>query len=1026
MSDATPQKDSLNLSRWALSQKSLVIFMMIVTLVLGAWSFMRLTRNEDPPFTIKTMVVAAAWPGATATDTARLLTDKIEEKLEETPYLDRLDSYSKAGEAVVFVNLRDDTPPAKVDELWYQVRKKVNDIAPQLPDGVQGPFFDDEFGDTYGLIYGFTAEGFSSREVRDRLEAIRAQVLATPHIGKVIVLGVQEEQIVLAFSLSRLAEYGIGADELAAAIADQNAIEPSGVVRTATDNIALRVSGRIRSEDDLRDMVLWFKGKSVRLMDLVEISRKPTNPPAPIFKVNGQPALGLAISMNSTGNLETFGEAIRQKMKRIGDDLPHGIDMTVVADQSTVVKDAVKGFVKVLIEAIVIVLVVSFLSLGLRAGLVVMFSIPLVLAMTFVGMDLFDIGLQRISLGALIIALGLLVDDSMITVEAMVSGLEHGWTRERAASFAYESTAFPMLTGTLVMIAGFIPVGFAESSAGEYCFSLFMVVLISLLASWVVAILFAPILGVWMLSSSPHAAHKEGRGVAIYKRCLGWLLAHPWHVIVASVVALGISVAGATRLEEQFFPASDRPELLVDLTLPQNASLAATASEVERLEKVLTTSEDVDRVSSYVGAGAIRFYLPMDLLLAHDNVAQLVVVTKNLEARDRLRKQLDELLAREYATLTTRVMPLELGPPVGWPLKYRVTGPDPNKVYDYAQQLATVVAAHPRTVEVNLTAGEPQRSVTVNLKHAEARAVGVSAKDVASTMATVASGTSITTVWDANRKVDVVLRARGEETLDPSSLANLQIDDSRGNKISLRQIASIEYGVEQPIVWKRQRQAIITVQADVQPGVQPQTVVGELTDEIERFRTTLLPGFRVEVGGAMEEAAKGNNSILAVVPIMGLVMITLLMIQLRSFSRMALALAMAPFGLIGVVAVMLPTGTPMGFVAQLGVIALAGMIIRNAVILIDEADENVKRGMEPLQAVTHAAVHRSRPILLTALAAILGMVPIAFQVFWGPMAFAIIGGLAAGTILTLTLLPAALVMLLSREQKSLSKAALGT
>lgn len=1018
MSTVPTTNDSprFNLSRWALQQKSLVLFFMLLTLGAGVWSYQRLSRNEDPPFTIKTMVVSAFWPGATTSDTASLLTDKIEKKLEETPFIDRLESYSRAGEAVVFVHLRDDTPPKEVKGIWYQVRKKVKDIEATLPQGTQGPFYDDEFGDTYGMIFGFTAEGFSHRELRDRVDEVRGRILRTPDIGKVNLLGVQEEQILISFSPARLAAYGIDPDAVVRAIIAQNAVQPAGVIRTARDKVALRVDGAFLSEASLRDLALRINEHNIRLADLADISRAPVDPAAPLFRVNGKEAIGLAISMAPTGNLLNFGEAVREEIKRTSAELPHGIEVTTVADQSTVVDDAVHGFVKVLFEAIAIVLIVSFVSLGFRAGLVVSLSIPLVLAMTFVFMDIMGIGLQRISLGALIIALGLLVDDAMITVEAMVSRLEIGWRREKAAVFAYESTAFPMLTGTLVMIAGFIPVGFAASSAGEYCYSLFMVVLISLLASWVVAVLFAPLIGVWVLPDKlQHAEHKEGRLLTAYRGVLGKVLSRPWRTIAISVLVLAGSVGGAFFFQQQFFPASDRPELLVNLTLPQNASRSATEADAKRVEALLKDDPEVERFSAYVGAGAIRFYLPMDLLLNNDNVAQFVVVTKDLHARDHVRGRLEAALSHDFPEATTRVMPLEMGPPVGWPLKYRALGPDPARVRELALEVAGIVSSNTNARSVNLTTGEPQRVLKLKLHQSEARTLGLSSQDVASTLATLVAGQPVTALRDGNRMLDVVIRANEEERDEPSALANLQIGTRGGQPISLRQVATPEYGVEEPIIWKRQRQPFITVQADVAQHVQPATVAKQLTGPIAQFRTKLPAGYSVQEGGATEESAKGSRSIVAVMPVMVMVMITLLMLQLRNFKRMALALAMAPFGLIGIVAAMVPLGIPMGFVAQLGVIALAGMIIRNAVILIQEADENVRMGLGPMEAVTNAAIHRCRPIMLTALAAIFGMIPIAHQVFWGPMAYAIIGGLTGGTVLTLTLLPAALRLLLAKE-----------
>lgn len=1017
MSPHAPSTDGgFNLSAWALGQRPLVFFLMLLTLVGGVMSYTRLSRNEDPPFTIKTMVVSALWPGATVADTVKLLTDRLERKLEEVPYLDRLDSYTRAGETVIMVNLRDDAPARVVADAWYQVRKKATDIAATLPGGVQGPFFDDEFGDTFGIIYGFTAEGFSERELRDHLDRVRAEILRVPEVGKVRLLGVQEEQIRVEFSPGRLAAYGLDEQAVLQALKAQNAVEPSGTVRLPDEKISLRVSGAFASEEALRTVTLRANNRFVPLTELATIRRGPVDPPTPLFRVNGQKALGLAISMAPTGNLLSVGEAVKARMSEIENTLPYGIEVTQVADQSAVVTEAVGSFVKVLLEAIAIVLGVSFLSLGVRAGLVVSVSIPFVLAMTFIGMELTGIGLQRISLGALIIALGLLVDDAMITVEAMVGKLEEGWSRRRAASFAYESTAFPMLTGTLVMIAGFIPIGFAQSSSGEYCYSMFMVVLISLSASWIVAVLFSPLLGTLMLPKTmPGHGHGKGRVMRAYETVLSWVLGHRRTTLAAAVAALGISVWASTHLEEQFFPPSDRPDLLVSLTLPQNASLEATQREAAKLEALLKDDPGISRYSTYVGSGAIRFYLPMDVLLQNENVTQAVVVAKDLKARDALRARLEAAFRTDFPHLIARATPLELGPPVGWPLKYRVTGPDPGKVRDIAGRLANIVAANPDTRDVHLNAGEPERSVEVRIDQTQARALGLSSQDVAGAMAAVFSGVTVTTVRDQDRLIDVVARAALGDRTDLATLANLQIRGPEGRSVPLRQIADLRYGVQDPIVWRRQRLALITVQADIPEGVQPTTVVNALGPAVTEFGASLPTGYRIEVGGAVEEAAKGNASIIAVLPMTLLVMLVLLMVQLRSFSRMFLALAMAPFGLIGVVAAMLPTAIPMGFVAQLGVIALAGMIIRNAVILIEEVDTNVAAGEDADRAVVHAATHRARPIMLTACAAVLGMIPIAPQVFWGPMAYAIIGGLTVATILTLTVLPCAISLLLRWE-----------
>lgn len=1008
---------AFNLSAWALNHQSLIAFFMLLLMAAGVISYEQLPRNEDPAFTIKTAVVSASWPGASVEDTVNLVTDTLEKKLQETPYLDFVQSETHAGQSVIFVNLRDDTPPSEVAGIWYQVRKKMQDIAPSLPAGVQGPSVDDEFDDTFGTIYGFTAEGFTPRELRDKVDDISRSLMSLPDMGKASLLGVQEENMVLEFSPAQLAGMGLDLQQITDALKAQNAVEPSGVLRSDRENIALRVSGALTSEQSLRAVTLHIAGRYIPLTDIATISRQDAEPPSPAFRVNGQPAIGLAISMASTGNMLSFGEALNDRMAMIAGQLPHGIEMVKVADQSAVVSQAVSGFIRVLIEAVVIVLAVSFVSLGTRAGLVVAAAIPIVLAMTFIGMMLAGIGLQRISLGALIIALGLLVDDAMITVEAMVSRIEAGDSKWRAATYAFETTAFPMLTGTLVMIAGFIPVGFAASSAGEYCYSLFAVVLIALLCSWVVAILFSPLIGTWLLPEKLAShAEKQGRLMRFYQRLLNQVLQRRVATLSVACLLLGLAAYATTFMQGEFFPASDRPELLVSLTLPGNASQSDTARQAERLEHALKDNPNVDHFSTYVGSGAVRFYLPMDVLLNDENTAQLVIVAKNLEDRDKLRAQLETVLARDFSDITTRVSPLELGPPVGWPVKYRVSGPDYAKVRQIAQQLASVLGNSPETREVNLTAGEPERVITLQVNQTAARAAGVSSESLATLLNTVWSGSVVTTVRDKNRLIDVVLRANKRERQDLTTLSGLMITTANGQKIPLSQVATPVWGIDDPVIWRRQRLPFITVQTDLAAGLRAEAVSQQLSPLVSRIRASLPPEYTIEEGGVVAESDKGNSSVFAVLPVTLFVMLILLMIQLQRFSRMLLALFMAPFGLIGIVLAMLPTGTPMGFVALLGIIALAGMIIRNAVILISEVDNNVREGLDRDDAIKAAAQHRSRPILLTACAAILGMIPIAEQVFWGPMAYAIIGGLIVATFVTLTVLPASLSIIMQFEK----------
>jgi len=1016
MNAAPHQK--FNLSAWALAHQQLMIFFMLIIMAAGVMSYQNLPRNEDPDFTIKTAVVSASWPGATVEDTTNFVTDILEKKLQETPWLDFIESYTRAGQAIINVNLKDNTPPSQVQHIWYVVRKEMTDVTATLPNGATTPAVNDEFDNTFGTIYGFTRDGFSERELRDKVDDVRAELLSVPDVRKIDLLGVQEEQIVLAFSSRKLAGMGLDMQQISEALRAQNTVTPTGTLRTDHELIDLRVSGAFISEESLRNVTLHIGSRFVPLTDIATITRQQAQPPSPTFRVNGQPALGLAISMAPTGNMLQFGQAIRAKMQEISRRLPHGIETTTVADQSVVVKDAIGSFIHVLLEAVAIVLAVSFVSLGSRAGLVVAASIPIVLAMTFIGMEIAGIGMQRISLGALIIALGLLVDDAMITVEAMVSSLEKGVLKQQAATHAWTTTAFPMLTGTLVMIAGFIPVGFASSSAGEYCYSLFIVVLIALICSWIVAVLFSPLIGVWLLADKPRQhTNKDGRIARGYGSLLNKVLANRGITLGIALGLLALSILASTRMEGEFFPASDRPELLVSLTLPTNASQEATARQAERLEAILKTDKDVEHFSTYVGSGAVRFYLPMDVLLNNEDTAQLVVVAKGLKQRDALRARLQKRLQQEFSDLTSRVSPLELGPPVGWPLKYRVSGPDISRVRDISLGLATLVGKNPNTRETNLTAGEPARVVKVSVNQTEARAVGLSSEQVASRLAAMYSGTTITSVRDRTRLVDVVLRGVDSERRDIDTLSTLQFSTSDGNAIPLQQIANISYGIDEPVIWRRQRVPFITVQTDVAPGIQATAASESLAPQIAKYRASLPAGYDIDEAGTVVESDKGNSSVYSALPVAGIIMLILLMIQLKTFSRMLLALLMAPFGMIGVVGAMLPTGTPMGFVALLGIIALAGMIIRNAVILISEVDTHLGDAMAPADAIIAAAKHRSRPIVLTACAAILGMVPISQQVFWGPMAFAVIGGLLVATVFTLTVLPAAISVVLQWEQR---------
>jgi multidrug efflux pump subunit AcrB len=953
------------------------------------------------------MVIQTRWPGATQEETLKQITDRIEKKLEELDSLDYVKSYTRPGESTVYVYLRDTTKAKDIPEIWYQVRKKIGDIRYSFPQGIQGPSFNDEFGDVFGSIYAFTADGLSLRQLRDYVEQARADIRGVPGLGKIEMVGQQDEVLYLNFSTRKLAALGIDEQQVVQALQTQNAVTPSGVIEAGPERISVRTSGQFISEKDLANVNLRLNDRFYRLADIADIRRGYVDPSTPEFRFNGQPAIGLAIAMQTGGNIQDFGKALHQRINELTANLPVGVGVHNVSDQSVVVEAAVGGFTSALFEAVVIVLVVSFISLGVRAGLVVACSIPLVLAMVFVFMEYSGITMQRISLGALIIALGLLVDDAMITVEMMVSRLELGETKEQAATFAYTSTAFPMLTGTLVTVAGFVPIGLNGSSAGEYTFTLFAVIAVAMLVSWVVAVLFAPVIGVHILSTNvkPHSA-EPGRLGRAFNGGLLWSMRNRWWAIGITVLLFGLSVVGMRFVQNQFFPASDRPEILVDLNLPQNASIDETRKAVDKLEATLKGDPDIVRWSTYIGQGAIRFYLPLDQQLQNPYYAQLVIVSKDFETRAALSDRLRERLRKDFVGIGSFVQALEMGPPVGRPIQYRVSGPDIDQVRKHAIDLASQLDKNPHIGEIIFDWNEPGKVLRIDIAQDKARQLGLSSEDVANLMNSIVSGSTVTQVDDDIYLINVVGRAVDAERGSPDTLQNLQILTPGGTSIPLLAFATVRYELEQPLVWRRDRKPTITIKTAVIGDIQPTDLVTQLKPDIEKFAASLPAGYKVATGGTVEESAKAQGPINKVVPLMVFLMATFLMIQLHSVQKMFLVASVAPLGLIGVVLALVPTGTPMGFVAILGILALIGIIIRNSVILVTQIDEFVAQGSSPWDAVVEATEHRRRPILLTAAAASLGMIPIAREVFWGPMAYAMIGGIIVATLLTLLFLPA--------------------
>jgi multidrug efflux pump subunit AcrB len=1001
-----------NLSEWAIHRRSVIVYCMLAAVVAGTVSFLRLGRAEDPAFTVRTMVVFADWPGASLDETLLQVTERIERRLQEIRHLWRVRSYTTAGATTMLVDLEQSTPPAEVPDVWYEVRKSIADMRGSLPEGVIGPGFNDTFGDTYGIIYGFTTDGFSHRELRDFVEAARSRLLLVRDVSKIEVLGAQDEQVSLEFSTARLAGLGLSYPDLLAQLRAQNLVRPSGILQTGQERVFLRVTGAFDSEKDIRKINLVVGERIVPLLDLAEVRRGYSDPPLPLFQVNGKPAIGLAIAMREGGDILALGRNLKAEMARIRADLPLGIEPFLVSDQAVTVDQAINEFTTSLWQAVVIILAVSFVSLGLRPGSVVALAIPLTLAIVFAVMQIAGIDLHRISLGALIIALALLVDDAMTTVDAMLRRLAAGDSKEAAATFAYQALAAPMLAGTLITIAGFVPVGFSRSTASEYTFSIFAVVTIALLTSWLVAVTCAPVLGMAMLKP-PKANRNVARPGPVMRAYSALLIAAmraKWVTVALTLTAFGACVYLLRFVPQEFFPASDRPELVVDLTLRQNASIFASQEVAQRLDAQLAKDQDIAHWSTYVGRGAVRFYLPLNVQLANPFFAQAVIVAKGFEERKRVHARLERLLAEQFPDVVSRVAGLELGPPVGWPVQYRVSGPNHDEVNRIAQQLAKTIAANRNARQINYDWMEPARQLRVRIDQDQARQLGVSSATIAGVLNAAISGSTVTQVRDGIYLIDVVARAVGKERTSVEALRPLQVPTPTGRNVPLSQFATFEYGQEYPMIWRRNRVPALTVRADTAAGVLSNAVVAQLEAPVAALNATLPKGYSIEVGGIAEDSAVSQAALFAVVPIMLLLMVTVLMFQLQSFQRVFVVLAMLPLSIIGVVVALLAFNRPLGFVAMLGILALIGMVAKNAVILLVQIEADRAEGKNVRDAVVSAASSRLRPLSLTTLSTVLGLIPIAPTVFWGPMAFAIMGGLMIGTLLMLVFLPALYVV----------------
>jgi len=1003
-----------NLSHWSITHRPLVLFMIILLGAAGVYSYLNLGRAEDPSFTIKTMIVHVGWPGATAAELQAQAVDKVEKKLQELPYLDRIESYSQPGGAFIRVILSDETPPAKVKDLWYQVRKKVGDIRNELPPGITGPDFNDEYGDVYSALYMLTAQGLSLAELKARAEDIRQRLLRVPDVNKVDIIGERPQKIFIEFSHAKLAMLGLTPQQIFDSVARQNAVVSGGSVDTSADRINLRVTGAFSGVAAIAAVPVQADGQIFRLGDIATVKRGYEDPPSFLVREDGKPALGLGVSMQDGANIITLGKNLKDAMNAVVSELPVGIEITQIADQPHIVKESVSEFVETFAEALVIVLVVSFLSLGWRTGIVVALSVPLVLAIVLLVMYATGLDLHRITLGALIIALGLLVDDAIIAIEMMVVKMEQGWDRARAATFAWTSTAFPMLTGTLVTAAGFLPVGFAKSSAGEYAGGIFWIVSIALIASWIVAVLFTPYLGLKLLPNlaklgvheNPDAIY-DTRVYRVLRRVIGWCLRWRKTVVALTVLMFVGSVAGFALVQQQFFPTSTRSELFFEMRLPEGTAIGVTDASAKRAERLLAGDPDIVTYTTYVGQGSPRFWLGLNPVLPNPNFAQIVIVTKDLAARERVKARLERAIADgALPEARARVDRFLFGPPVGFPVQFRVVGPDPMKVRAIAEEVRQVMAANAKIVDPHLDWSEQVKSIRLEVDQDRARALGLTPQDVAQTLQTLLSGYTVTQYREGIEHIDVVARAVASERLELNRLPALTITSRNGVAVPLSQVAQLHYEYEEPILWRRNRDMVLTVRGDIVDRVQAPDVSKAVEPKLQSIKDALPYDYRIETGGSIEESVKANSALLAVFPVMAIAMLAILMVQLQSFSRLALVFATAPLGLIGATGALIVSNRPFGFVALLGLIALAGMIMRNTVILVDQIDRDIAAGHGRHRAIIDATVRRARPVILTALAAILGMIPLAGSIFWGPMAITIMGGLFVATALTLLVVPA--------------------
>ena len=1028
-----------NLSDWTLHHRTLVGYFLFAIALMGVFAYGQLSQAEDPPFTFKLMVVRTFWPGATAQQVAQQLTERIEKKLQETPHIDRISSYSRPGESTVMFFAKDSTPPKEMPNVFYQVRKKIGDIRQSLPEGIQGPYFNDEFGDVFGNIYALTAEGLDEAQLKDMAERIRDDLLRIPDVSKVDLLGVQDEKLFIDLSGKRLASLGIDPASIAQAIAQQNAVLGAGYYETASQRIQIRPSGVFDRPEAIADVLIRLNGRSIRLGDIAEIHRGHIDPPNPRVRFGGHPALGIAVSMTAGGDIIQLGKHLEAHFAQLRTTLPVGVEISAATSQPDAVKRSVNAFVQALAEAVAVVLLVTFISLGMRTGMVVAVSIPLVLAACFLAMNAFGVGLHKVSLGALVLALGLLVDDAIIAVEMMWVKMEQGWERTRAASFAYTSTAGPMLSGTLVTVAGFLPIALAKSSTGEYAFAFFQINAIALIISWLAAVVAIPWLGYKLLpdpraprtlpallarlpgleawhqrqQAKHHDSDQDVYATPFYERfgkAVGFCVDHRWLTIAVTLMLFILSIVGMSKVQKQFFPNSTRLELNVELRLPEGASLPAIEHEVASLENWLLADQqqqpDVSHFMSYIGSGAPRYFLSLDQQLPASNVGQLVIETRNVAAREALRGRLIAYYENRHDDVRANIARIENGPPVGYPVQYRVSGENVEQLRKSAEAIASLMRSDPALSNVNFDWFALSKAVRIDIDQEKIRLLGITDSDIARSLNLALNGQNVSVLREGSKQIDIVLRGDRSDRENVAALAEITVPTRAGKSVPLSQIARLEHGFEPGMIWRRDRVPTITVRANLYGTIQPATVVSRLAPQIAALQAALPAGTKIATGGSVEESGKGSASVAAGIPVFLLVVITILMIQLQNVSRVVMVLMTAPLGMIGISLFLLVFNQPFGFMALLGTIALFGMIMRNSIILVDQIEQDLASGKPRRQAIVESTVRRFRPIVLTAAAAVLAMIPLSRNDFFGPMAVAIMGGLLVATALTLLFLPA--------------------